>query len=165
MLAQSCPTLCDLMDCSPPGSSVHGILQARILEWVAISSSRDSFWPRDQSRISWVSCIAVRFFTTWAIGKALIRDMHTRYLIHRSDILLLSCACVHQATYLGYFSVSTVRTELPRAENHSEPSGPYQLSSLSSPHPPDSSCHTPVTGLPSVCKAVLQHPLKAFRRP
>ena len=39
---QSCPTLCDLVDCSPPGSSVHGILQARILEWVAISSSRGS---------------------------------------------------------------------------------------------------------------------------
>ena len=39
--AQSCPTLCDPMDCSPPGSSVHGILQARILEWVAISFSRD----------------------------------------------------------------------------------------------------------------------------
>ena len=42
---QSCPTLCDPMDCSPPGSSVHGILQARILEWVAIAFSRESFWP------------------------------------------------------------------------------------------------------------------------
>ena len=41
-VAQSCPTLCDPMDCSPPGSSVHGILQARILEWVAISFSRES---------------------------------------------------------------------------------------------------------------------------
>ena len=39
--AQSCPTLCDRVDCSPPGSSVHGILQARILEWVAIASPRD----------------------------------------------------------------------------------------------------------------------------
>ena len=42
LIAHSCPTLCDHMDCSPPGSSVHGILQARILEWVAISSSRGS---------------------------------------------------------------------------------------------------------------------------
>ena len=42
LFAQSCPTLCNPMDCSPPGSSVHGILQARILEWVAISSSRRS---------------------------------------------------------------------------------------------------------------------------
>ena len=49
------------MDCSPPGSSVHGILQARILEWVAISFSRGSFWPRDRNC---VSCIAGGFFTT-----------------------------------------------------------------------------------------------------
>ena len=42
LFAQSCPTLCDLMDCSPPGSSAHGILQARILEWVAIPFSRGS---------------------------------------------------------------------------------------------------------------------------
>ena len=46
-VAQSCPTLCDPMDCSPPGSSVHGIFQARILEWVAISFSRGSSPPRD----------------------------------------------------------------------------------------------------------------------
>ena len=43
LVAQSCPTLCDPMDCSPPGSSVHGIFQARILEWVAISFSRGFF--------------------------------------------------------------------------------------------------------------------------
>ena len=46
---QSCLTLCDPMDCSPPGSSVHGILQARILEWVAMPSSRGSSKPRDQT--------------------------------------------------------------------------------------------------------------------
>ena len=45
---QSCPTPCDPMDCSPPGSSVHGILQTRILEWEAIPSSRGSSQPRDQ---------------------------------------------------------------------------------------------------------------------
>ena len=48
--------LCDLTDCSPPGSSVHGILQARILEWVAISFSRGSSRPRDQTHASYVSC-------------------------------------------------------------------------------------------------------------
>ena len=48
-LLQLCPTLCDPKDCSPPGSSVHGILQARILQWVAISFSRGSFLPRDQT--------------------------------------------------------------------------------------------------------------------
>ena len=46
-VTQLCPTLCDPMDCSPPGSCVHGILQARILEWVAVSSSRGSSPPRD----------------------------------------------------------------------------------------------------------------------
>ena len=51
------------MDCSPPGSSVHGILQARILEWVAISFSRRSSRPKDQSRIFCISCLAGRFFT------------------------------------------------------------------------------------------------------
>ena len=50
--AQLCPTLCDPMDCSPPGSSVHGILQARILEWVAIPFSRGSSQPRDQTQVS-----------------------------------------------------------------------------------------------------------------
>ena len=57
---QSCPTLCDPMDCSPPGSSVHGILQARILEWVAMPSSRGSSQPRDWTGISYVSCIGRR---------------------------------------------------------------------------------------------------------
>ena len=56
-LLQSCLTLCDPMDCSLTGSSVHGILQARILEWVAISSSRGSSRPRDRNHFSCVSCI------------------------------------------------------------------------------------------------------------
>ena len=55
--AQLCPTLCDPMNCSPPGPSVHGILQARILEWVAISSSRGSSQPRNWTYVSWVSSI------------------------------------------------------------------------------------------------------------
>ena len=67
LVAQSWPTLCDPRDYSLPGSSVLGILQARILEWVAISFSRRSFRPRDQSQ---VSCIAGRCFTVWATRKA-----------------------------------------------------------------------------------------------
>ena len=55
---QSCLTLCDPMDCSPPGSSVHGILQTRILEWVAMPSSRGSSQPRDRTHVSYISCIA-----------------------------------------------------------------------------------------------------------
>ena len=57
-LLQSCPALCDPMDHSPPGSSVHGSLQARTLEWVAISFSGGSSWPMDPTRIS---CITGRF--------------------------------------------------------------------------------------------------------
>ena len=52
LITQSCPTLCDPIDCSLPGSSVHGILQARILEWVPIPSSRGSSQCRDQTHIS-----------------------------------------------------------------------------------------------------------------
>ena len=63
---QSCPTLCDPLDCSLPGSSVHGIFQARILEWLAISFSRGSSWPKDRSH---VPCIAGRFFTAEPPGK------------------------------------------------------------------------------------------------
>ena len=67
--AQSCPALFDPMDSSPPGSSVHGILQARILEWVAIPSSRGSSPLRDRTHVSGVSCIAGRFFTVEPPGK------------------------------------------------------------------------------------------------
>ena len=67
-VAQSCPTLCDPMDCSLPGFSVHGIFQARVLEWVAISFSRESSWLRDWTH---VSCIAGRSFTLWATREAL----------------------------------------------------------------------------------------------
>ena len=56
------------MDCSLPGSSVHGILQPRILEWVAIPFSKGFSWPRDWT---WVSCIVGRFFTTWVNMEAL----------------------------------------------------------------------------------------------
>ena len=66
---QVCLTLCDPMDCSRPGSSVHGIFHARILEWVAISYSRVSSPPRGRTRVSCVSCIASRFFTCWVKEK------------------------------------------------------------------------------------------------
>ena len=65
-VAQLCPTFWDPMDCSLPGSSVHGIFQARILEWVAVSFSRRSSWPRDWTPVSW---IVGRRFTVWATRK------------------------------------------------------------------------------------------------
>ena len=66
-VVQSCLTLCDPMDCSPPGSFVHGIFQERILEWVAISFSRVSSQPRDRTQVSHT---AGRFFTTEPPGKS-----------------------------------------------------------------------------------------------
>ena len=63
-------TVCDPVDRGPPGSAVHGILQARILEWVAISYSRGSSRPKDQT---WVSCFAGRFFTHGATREALVK--------------------------------------------------------------------------------------------
>jgi len=72
-VAQSCPTLCGPMDCSPPGSSVRGIFQVRILEWIAISFSRGSAWPWDWTC---VSCITGGFFTCWAIRKAPLMGLY-----------------------------------------------------------------------------------------
>ena len=88
LVTQSCPTLCDPMDCSPPGSSVHGILQARLLEWLTIPFSRESSQSRDWTQ---VPCIEGRFFTIWSTREAytLIRKrlisvqyMDTRNICH-----------------------------------------------------------------------------------
>ena len=69
---QSCPTICNPMDCSPPDSSIHGILQARILEWIAMPSSRESSQPRDGTWVfkspAWVD----GFFTASATWEAYI---------------------------------------------------------------------------------------------
>ena len=67
LVFQLCPTLCNLMDCSPPGFSEHGILQARIMEWVAILFSRVSSQPRDWTQ---VSSIVGKFFPFWATKEA-----------------------------------------------------------------------------------------------
>ena len=74
---QSCLTLSDPMDCSPPGSSVHGILQARILEWVAMPSSRGSSLARDRTHVSCVSCFTGGFFTSESLGKPRIKTWMT----------------------------------------------------------------------------------------
>ena len=89
---QSCSTLCDPMDCSLPGSSVRGIFQARILEWVAISFSRGSSWPRDRTQ---VSSTADRRFTVWATREAYNQNT-VKKCIHRSipeTIWSLSSGC------------------------------------------------------------------------
>ena len=101
LVAQSCPTSCDPMDCSLPGSSVHGILQARMLEWVAIPFSRGSSWPRDWT---WISCvIAGRFFTVWAT-----REAHLVYRLYVKTCLVVwtLISCVDSASHLNFLSLS-----------------------------------------------------------
>ena len=80
LVAQSCLTLCNSMVCILTGSSVHGILQARILEWVAIPFSRGSSQPRDWTQ---VSCIAGRFFPVWAIKRPCVGNMNIDQRKHR----------------------------------------------------------------------------------
>ena len=87
LVTQSCPTLCHPMDCSPPGSSVHEIFQARILEWVAIAFSKGSSQPRNRT---WVSYTAGRFFTSWPTREALtgIQIKYEGYTLRYKDALL-----------------------------------------------------------------------------
>ena len=78
-VSQSCPTLCDPMDCSLPGSCIHGMLQARILEWVTISYSRGSSPPRDRTCVPYIAGV---FFTAEPPGKPWkIRTLTTRAFV------------------------------------------------------------------------------------
>ena len=77
-VAQSCLTLCDPMDCNPLGSSIHGVFQSRMLEWIAISSSRGSFWPSDPTCISGVFCIDRWILYHWATWEALSLPIVTK---------------------------------------------------------------------------------------
>ena len=103
-VSQSCPTLCDPIDCSLPGSSVHGIFQARVLEWVAISFSRRSSWPRDRTQVSY---IVGRRFTVWATsvrwGKCRGSLWGLRWSLQCSAVFLLLvyvCACMLNHVWL-----------------------------------------------------------------
>ena len=78
LVAQLCLTVCNPRDCSLPGSSAHGILQAGILEWVAMPFSRASFQTRDWT---WVSFFAGRFFTFWVTREVPFSQLY-KYLIH-----------------------------------------------------------------------------------
>ena len=98
MHIQLCLTFCDPVDCNPPDSSVLGILQVRILEWVAISSSRGSSWLRDWTHISCDFCIAGRFFTHWATWEALTLDTFIAMLWVS---LQLHLTCLHANTHLS----------------------------------------------------------------
>ena len=102
---QSCLTLHDPMDCSPPGSSVHGILQARILEWVAMLSSGGSFQPRDRTQ---VSSIAGGFFIIWATREAQECWVGSLSLLQENFPIRVSCIA-------GEFFTSWATRELHRS--------------------------------------------------
>ena len=105
LVAQSCPTLCNPMDCSLPSSSVHGILQAKILEWVSIPFSRGSSQPRDQT---WVCCMAGRFFTIWTTKEA-----HTPLKAHFEILSLIkSSQTLWTPTSTSVLNVSPYHTAL-----------------------------------------------------
>ena len=88
---QSCPILWESMGCSPPGSYVHGIFQARILEWVPLPPPGESSWPRYRTYVSCVSCTAGGFFTNWAPWEAMV--LVTSLLLLQAPDLRDSCSC------------------------------------------------------------------------
>ena len=94
--------LCDPMDCSPPGSSVHGISQARILEWVAIPFYRGSSQPRDWT---WVSCIAGRFFTIWAATRQAQPGLGSHFSHHSLNISGFSTSYYQRVTSLQIINI------------------------------------------------------------
>ena len=97
-VAQSCPTLWDPMDCSPSGSAIHGILQARVLEWVAISFSRSSSQPMDWTR---VSCIVGRCFTISATTEV---QPQAKFILIHCFILLRRVRLMKALLYIYTFN-------------------------------------------------------------
>ena len=105
LVAQSCLTLCNPADYSPPGTFVHEIFQARILEWVAISFSRESSQPRDRTQ---VSCTTGRFFTNWATREVLEekkkkKQENTRKTSISASLTMLKSLTVWITTTCGKF--------------------------------------------------------------
>ena len=113
---QSCLTLCDPMDCDPPGSSVYGIVQARILEWVAMASSRGSSPPRDGTC---VSCLL-----QWQAG-----SLHQRHLWLINSIVIVP----------GAQQSDSVQSSRPVMANSLQPHG-LQRARLPSPSPTPGAC-------------------------
>ena len=90
-VAQSCPTLCSPVDFSPPASSVHGILQARILEWVAISFSRGSSRPRDRTQVSRIA--GRHFLLNSCKSNFLLKGSNIFSYAYWIDVFLIQCFC------------------------------------------------------------------------
>ena len=114
MCAQSCLTLCDPMDCSPPGCSVHGISQARILEWIAISYFRGSSQKGLNLHLFASPALAGRFFTTWATGEASGSPTHLLRHSAKSSLnnhICKTCKYLDGDTSLSVMSISLVLSD------------------------------------------------------
>ena len=91
----SCQLFCHSMDYSRPGSSLHGILQAKLLEWVVMPFSRGSSWPRDQICVSW---IAGRFFTVWTTRENPLQKFSSVQLLSHVWLFATPWTAAHQAS-------------------------------------------------------------------
>ena len=129
LVTQSCPTLCDPMDHSPPGSSVHGILQARILEWIAISFSRRSSPPRDWTCVSGIGRQILYHWATWEVPFLLSPT-------YNSIAYTLANRKVEEVAYLG--PIFLVNKALPASQLVSP------LPSTPPPTPPTRSALVPL---------------------
>ena len=130
------------MDCSPPGSSAHGIFQARILEWDAISFSRGSSWPRNQKRISYISCVGRQPLYRWAIGKPrdfLWAQFPSWFLLGLPLSASLKCtaeiSCTRSQPCFCFPFLWGLLTSIIRIPNLPEPSPPT-ISLSDTPSPP-----------------------------
>ena len=104
LVTQSCLTLCKPMNCSLPGSSVHGIFQARILEWVAIYFSRGSSQPRDHTHMNCISCITRQNLYHWATWEAQV------YCIQNNDLTYIYHEVI--ITMFGEYSSSYINKKI-----------------------------------------------------
>ena len=98
---------------NPPGSSVHGVLQARILEWVAISSSRGSSWPRDQIHVSWVSCIGKQILNHWATGEAMLLLKVCRWFFSSPVLPTILSTLICGFNHDSQIYISTLSLQMP----------------------------------------------------
>ena len=97
LVAQLHPTLCDPMGCSPPGSSVHGILQARILEWVAMPSSRGSSQPRDRTHIACIDRYILHHCAAWEVANVCFYLINSELTVRPPEpITLIICTLVEK---------------------------------------------------------------------
>ena len=105
------PAVCNPMDCSSPGSAVHGVFPARILEWVAISYSRGSSQPRDQTHVSCISCISRQILNHCTSQEAPFRDCAVYWYVYY-NFLMVKHLTLTKSVYL-FISVFKIYFLIP----------------------------------------------------